>query len=118
MTVRERLSFIEGMILKHLVSRIEEKIREVSSIILFGSRARGESDEESDLDLAIILDVPEIRREHWEKVWDLKWEVLELLDAEEFPLSLTLVTLKDLVAENSGFEKELKSGGIMIWERN
>lgn len=112
------LSFIEERILRHLVSLIEEKIPEARSMILFGSRARGESDEESDLDLAIILDVPGIKKEHWERIWDLKWKVLESLGTEEFPLSLILVTLDDLVAEKSGFEKELESKGIVIWERN
>lgn len=115
---RDRLSFIEEKILGHMVSLIEREIPEARSMILFGSRARGDSDEDSDLDLALILEVPGIRGEHWERVWDLKWKVLESLDVEEFPLSLTLMTLNDLVTGNSGLEEELKSEGIVIWERN
>ncbi len=114
---RDRLSFIEEKMLGQMVSLIEREIPEARSMILFGSRARGDSDEDSDLDLALILDVPEIKMEHWEKAWDLKWKVLELLDAEEFPLSLTLMTLNDLATGNSGLENELKSEGIVIWER-
>lgn len=118
-TVRaEGLSFIEEKILGHMVSLVEREIPEARNIILFGSRARGDSDEDSDLDLAIVLDVPEVKREHWEKVWDLKWRVLEYLDAEEFPLSLILITLNDMMFRDSGIERELKNEGIVLWERN
>lgn len=122
MTVVARLSFIEDKILDHLVSLIDERIPEACSIILFGSRARagyeGSSDENSDTDVAIILDVPEIKKEHWERIWDLKWKVLESLEAEEFPLSLTLLTLRDFTLRNSGFEKTLRDEGIVVWKRN
>ncbi len=122
MTVVARLSFIEDKILDYLVSLIDERIPEACSIILFGSRARagykGSSDENSDTDVAIILDVPEIKKEHWERIWDLKWKVLESLEAEEFPLSLTLLTLRDFTSRNSGFEKVLRDEGIVVWERN
>lgn len=118
-TVRTgRLSFLEEKILGHLVSLIDERIPEAHGIILFGSRARGNSDEDSDTDVAIILDVPEIKKEHWERIWDLKWKVLESLEAEEFPLSLILLTLSDFVSRDSGLERELREEGIVIWERN
>lgn len=118
MTVVAWLSFIEDKILDYLVSLIDERIPEACSIILFGSRARAASDENSDTDVAIILDVPEIKKEHWERIWDLKWKVLEYLEAEEFPLSLTLLTLRDFTSRNSGFEKVLRDEGIVVWERN
>ncbi len=55
-------------------------------LLIFGSRARGNPDENSDLDIAVIVD-SDVNRELWDRLWEIKWRVLESLDAEEFPLS-------------------------------
>lgn len=112
------LSFLEELIIKRLSAMISEKIPEVQQIILFGSRARGRSDENSDLDLAIVFDSSQIDKKDWERVWDIKWTLLDSIDAEEFPLSLILITLNDLISKNTGLEKEIRKKGIVIWKRN
>lgn len=45
----------------------------VQRVILFGSRARGEGSEESDLDLAVILSEDETP--HWRQIVDLATEL-------------------------------------------
>lgn len=45
----------------------------VHGVILFGSRARGEGDEESDLDLAVILTDDE--ESHWRQIVDVATEL-------------------------------------------
>jgi predicted nucleotidyltransferase len=112
-----RASFLENEILRRLSELVEVEIQEILQIIVFGSRARGESDEGSDLDIAIIADVPHIGKEIWNRIWDIKWRVLEDLQAEEFPLSLSLITMKDLISRDFGLEKAVKTEGILIWER-
>lgn len=117
-TAREiRLSFVEERILNCFSILVEKEITEARKIILFGSRARGGSDEDSDMDVAVILDVKKINKEQWEQLWDIKWRVLESLDAEEFPLSLTIMTMSDFIS-NEDLAGEIKREGIVIWERN
>lgn len=107
-----RLSFVEEKILNHFSILVEKEIREARKIILFGSRARGESDENSDMDVAVVLDVKKINKEQWEQLWDLKWRVLESLDAEEFPLSLIIMTMSDFIS-NEDLEGEIKKKGLL-----
>lgn len=112
------LSYTESRIIGELARKVSEKIPEAVSIILFGSRARGRSGEESDLDIAVVLDVEHISFEHWQMLWDIKWQILEAFNAEEFPLSLILLKREGLIKRNYGLESELRKEGIVIWERN
>lgn len=113
-----KLSFIEEKILSNLSALLSERIKEANALILFGSRAKGSSNENSDLDIAVLLNTLKIRKEHWQMVWDAKWKVLESLKAEEFPLSLILTTTKNFKMGFSSLEKELKKEGVVIWKRN
>ncbi|MCX8027638.1 MAG: nucleotidyltransferase domain-containing protein [Thermodesulfovibrionales bacterium] len=111
------LSSLEHQILDKLVDAIQRVMQDVVEIIVFGSRARGHSNENSDLDVAVVLDTESISKETWQQFWDLKWKVLDELDVEEFPLSLTLITRKDIFSRDFGLEKSLKTEGIRIWQR-
>lgn len=110
-------SFLEKEILKRLSGLIVEGLPEAVQVIVFGSRSRGKSDENSDLDAAIIIDAPFIGKEIWDRIWDIKWQVLEALNSEEFPLSLIPITLKDFISRDSGLEEVIKTEGIQIWKR-
>lgn len=79
---------------------------EVRSVILFGSRARGDAGLRSDIDLAISA--PEINTRRW---LDMK------LLAEEAPtlLSITLVRLDDSPTELR--DRVLKEG-IVLYEQD
>ncbi len=112
-----KLSFIEERILKAFTEFVEKEVPEAVRIIIFGSRARGASNEESDLDVAVILNLSYVDKEMWNRLWDIKWRVLESLHAEEFPLSLSLMTLDDLSSKDFGIEKIIREEGIVIWEK-
>ncbi len=112
-----RPSFLEKEVLRNFSRFVEKEIPEALKIIVFGSRARGGSDEGSDLDVAVIFDMPYVSKEMWDRIWGIKWRVLESFDAEEFPLSLTLFTLKDLESRDFGLENAVKKDGIVIWKR-
>lgn len=109
------LSSLEKEVIRNFSGLIEIEIPEALQIIVFGSRARGDSDEDSDLDVAVVLDTPYASKKMWDRIWDIKWRVLESLDAEEFPFSLTLIATRDLESRDSGLEKTIKKEGIVIW---
>jgi uncharacterized protein len=112
-----RLSLLEQDVLKKYSGRFEKEIPKAVRIIVFGSRARGDSDEDSDMDVAVVFDMPLLNKEVWGRIWDIKWRVLESLDAEEFPLSLTLIAMNDLESRDYGLEDVIKREGRVIWER-
>ena len=63
---------IERTILEQFKSRLRERLR-VHKLILFGSRARGDADPESDLDVVVVLD-DDIDASAREYVSDCAWE--------------------------------------------
>jgi len=59
-----------------VAKELKEKLSDVTSlvdIIVFGSRARGDQDEYSDLDISII--VPSLNTELKERIYEIAWEV-------------------------------------------
>lgn len=59
-----------------VVKELKEKLSEVTllvDLIVFGSRARGDQDEFSDLDISII--VPSLDTELKERIYEIAWEV-------------------------------------------
>jgi len=112
-----RLSLLEQDVLTSFSGLIEKEIPKALRIIVFGSRARGDSDEDSDMDVAVVFDMPLLNKEVWAGIWDIKWRVLESLDAEEFPLSLTLIAMNDLESRDFGLEDVIKREGRVVWER-
>ncbi|MFB2939323.1 nucleotidyltransferase domain-containing protein [Aerosakkonemataceae cyanobacterium BLCC-F154] len=60
------------------ISDVAEQIPYLKLLILFGSRAKGNANEDSDWDFAVLYD-PELRKIHEKSGWDwLKiWSVLE-----------------------------------------
>jgi predicted nucleotidyltransferase len=60
------------------ISDVAEKIPHLKLLILFGSRAKGNANEDSDWDFAVLYN-PELRKIHEKSGWDwLKiWSVLE-----------------------------------------
>ncbi len=80
----------------------------IDSIILFGSVARGEAKEESDIDILVIWKGDEA--EGWRAMTGLAFDVL--LDEEEY-ISVKVLGLEDLKAENP-FIKNVMREGIKI----
>ena len=63
----------QGAALKELQSVLQEQF-DVQALVLYGSSVRGESDEESDMDLLVVTDRPFSRARRHE-ITDLVFEV-------------------------------------------
>lgn len=71
LTPNERAALVE------LVTRLRQRYGDdLLHIVLFGSKARGDFGKESDLDLFIVVDIPDKDyRRHWRQIVDMVWEV-------------------------------------------
>ena len=94
---------------EEFVRRVMEKYRnKIDNIILFGSVARGEAKEDSDIDILVVWNGNEA--EGWRAMTGLAFDVL--LDAGEY-ISIKVLGLDDLKVENP-FVKNVMAEGIKI----
>jgi len=87
---------------------VREKLQafpEIREAILFGSRAVGDADERSDLDLAISC--PDITRRRW----------VEIADAVEQSETLIPIDLVWLEEASAALKKEIRRTGKVLYER-
>ena len=81
-------------------------------VILFGSRARGDAREDSDWDLLILLDKPQIESSDFDKIsyplYELGWQ-----EGEQF--SPKLYTVKEWLKRSfTPFYKNIEKEGIVL----
>ena len=91
-----------------IIRDIAEELSQVSTVkavILFGSRARGDHWERSDIDLAVVC--PEASRKDWHKMADI-------VDDARTLLKIDLVRFDDAL---ESMKKEILSEGIPLYER-
>ncbi len=66
------MNALDKKVLQQLKQMLQERVN-VHQIILFGSRARGDADAESDMDVLVIVDQP-INREVRHAVSECTWQ--------------------------------------------
>ena len=90
-------------------------------IILFGSYARESFSEDSDLDLFVILDSPEISKNYDEKMRNKLLVRRKIYDlTRKVPVDLVVYTKGeyDIVSESgSSFYNEIKNTGKVLYEK-
>lgn len=83
---------------------------EVAAVYLFGSRARGEAQEQSDLDLALVFQPLDL-----EEAFFRRAEILADLEEIIRPLEVHLLDLERIPP---GLAYEVLKEGLLVWERD
>ncbi len=73
----QHLSTNERAALAAFVARLRQQYGDdLLRVVLFGSKSRGDADEESDMDVLVVVRVPvEDYGQHCQQIFDLAWEV-------------------------------------------
>jgi len=79
----------------------------VEKIILYGSRARGDNAERSDIDIAIVC--PQATENDW-------FKVLHIIDQADTLLKIDCVRF-DALSVDSSLKKSIESQGIVVYQR-
>ena len=92
--------------LQQMIAPMFERFLGIQRLILFGSRARGDYEERSDIDLAI--DAESITDEVWDAIYFYKEENLDTL------LSIDLVWIQ---RSSERLQQKIKEEGVILFER-
>jgi predicted nucleotidyltransferase len=88
-------------------------------VILFGSKARGDFDDQSDLDVVVVVRMSgEDYWQHWRKIVDIAWEV-------ELAYSLVISSIiknehdyTKMCEHRSLLARNIERDGIVLWTRS
>ena len=87
-------------------------------LVLFGSKARGDFDEESDLDMLVVIRMPDDDYwGYWDEIVGIAWDI-EL--AYGFVISLVVKSEDDyavMLAHQSLLVRNIEQDGIELWTK-
>jgi predicted nucleotidyltransferase len=107
------LSPAERDALRRFVERARERLGpDLLELRLFGSRARGEGHEESDLDIAAIVTPGTRARRH--ELTDLAWDLMLETGLQISPLALEEPQLRELRARELRIARDIDTEGIPL----
>lgn len=114
----QTLSTAERRVLGDLAGRLKERYGEqLERLAVFGSRARGDADEDSDIDVLIVLRVPrEAEGRETTAVWALA-EAAMTSEHTAAPLSLIVLAeehLAELLRRERRFALDVEAEGIRL----
>jgi len=111
--VPRHLRLVEAAAVAELVDAARAMLGpELIEVRLFGSRARGEGDEESDVDLALIVTARGRARRR--EIYDVAYEVGLRRGVDLAPLLIERGRLDDLRARERFFAAELDRDGVVL----
>ena len=107
----------------HLVEEMTERLKALKpyKVILFGSYANGNPTEDSDLDVAVILDSDEIAKTFREDM-DRWHPVAKAVREVHYKIAMDILVyskaeIKYLKEEGNDFIKEIESTGKVLYEK-
>lgn len=107
------LNYNEQKALEEIVNKISLMYPTIKEIILYGSKARGDYEEESDIDLLFITDSTLPRKKRSE-IYDA---IYEIEVEHDVIASVVFVSESDFRSKESHFLKQVKMEGITLWSR-
>jgi len=115
--VLQHLTENERAALEAFVSQLHQRYgNDVLRVVLFGSKARRDFGEESDLDVLVVVRFPgDDYWEHWKQITDMAWEA-------EFKYGVVMSTIIKTPAVYNQMQRDrlllyrnIEQDGIMLW---
>ncbi|MEW6109308.1 MAG: nucleotidyltransferase domain-containing protein [Nitrospirota bacterium] len=107
------LNYNEQMALEGILQKIPSMFPLINRIVLYGSKARGDFIEESDVDILFITDSP-IERAMKFEIYDM---IYELQIEYDVVISAIFSTSSDFQSAAKPFLKRIHMEGITLWSR-
>jgi predicted nucleotidyltransferase len=107
------LSYIEQQVVEDIVQKIPSVYSLINKIILYGSRARGDFLEDSDIDILFVTDysIPRV----------LKFEIYDMLYEFEVEygviISVIFVSKEVFETRTTSFIRQVQREGVILWSR-
>jgi|YNPMSStandDraft_1061717.scaffolds.fasta_scaffold17216_6 predicted nucleotidyltransferase len=108
------LNEIEKKAVDELIEKLKETYGEnLVKVILYGSKARGDQTDDSDIDILVVLgDYVDIKKERF-KIYDIVWSVCYIYD---LLISVIIKNKSDYEKFDTGLLKNIKNEGIELWK--
>lgn len=105
--------------LEDFVARLRRRHgHDLLRVVLFGSKARGDADEELDLDVLVVVRTPEEGYwQHWLQIADLTWEVEFEYHLVLSPLIRDQASYEQMQQWNLLINRNIEQDVIILWTR-
>jgi predicted nucleotidyltransferase len=113
----QHLSENEHNALETFVSRLRQLYcDDVQLVMLFGSKARGDFDEQSDLDLLVVVRYPsEVHWRHWQQIANIAWEVELKYGVVLTTIIRTPAAFKQMQRDRLLLYRNIERDGVSLW---
>ena len=112
----ETLTPLEEVLINRFIEVISG-LKDVESVYLFGSRARGEGDIESDIDIAVVVKDRKTIKDVTRRVVDASIKIGEELDISGELMLSPIVIEEALLKGDLGIGKRIREEGVFLWSR-
>jgi len=112
----ETLTPLEELLINRFIQEISSSM-DVDSIYLFGSRARGEGDIESDIDIAVVVKDRKVIKDVTRRVVDASIKIGEEMDISGELMLSPIVIEEPLLEGDLGIGKRIREEGVLLWSR-
>jgi len=112
-TANSHLSYPEQQALKDIIRRIPSQYPMINTIILYGSKSRGDFVEDSDIDILLVTDYAVPRTVKYE-IYDM---IFEFEVEHSVVISIVFISSDDFQRKDISFLNQAHREGITIWSR-
>lgn len=112
----DTLTPIEEMLIDRFIQTVTGS-KDIESLYLFGSRARGKGSIESDIDIAVVVKDKERIKRITSLVVDLSIKIEEEMDVSGKLLLSPIVIDESLLKARLGIGKIIREEGILLWSK-